>query len=333
MKLLVFCAREDESYLYEEYNLRYRFEIEFTKKCLTVENAKMAEGFDAVVILTSCRIDRTLAFLLMQDGVKYILSRAAGTDHLDLTAIEEAGLAVANVPFYPPESIAEHTVMLMLMLLRHMKREMKMIGACNFTMDGLKGRTLKNLTVGIFGFGRIGRTVAEILRGFGCRKVLAYSRHTTSKIPSDVQFVSREELFLQSDILSFHCPLTSETAHILSHDSMEHLKNGVLLVNTARGGLFDYSAVLERMKAGKIGGLAMDVFEDEAQFIRKNMAGYGPENFVLQELLNMENVIFTAHIGFYTEESVAAMVATSLRNLYEMSVLEKCGNQLTNAGK
>lgn len=328
MKLLIFCSRKDEMGLYEKFNRCYHFQMKFTRESLTAENAGMTKGYESIAILTSCRIDRRLAFILKENGVKYVLSRASGTDHMDLPAMAEAGLMAANVPTYSPYAIAEHAVMMMLMLLRHMKCEIQMVNDHNFTLDGLKGRELRKMTVGIFGLGRIGTAVAEILNGFGC-KVIAYKRQTNDQVSTVAEYVSREELFHRSDILSFHCPLNQSTRHILSRDAIAELKDGVFLINTARGELFDFKNVLQGLKSGKIGALAMDVFEGENEFMRKNLTGAELQNPVFRELLNMENVLFTSHIGFYTEQAVASMIETSLKNLYDFITFGTCMNQLT----
>lgn len=327
MKLLVFGSREDELAFFECSNLKYKLDITFSKNFLKPDNAEMTKGFEAIWILTNCRIDDAMAKTLADNGVKYIVSRAAGYDHINLEALEKYGLKAANVPYYSPNAISEHTVMLALMLLRKMKREMRMIEGQVFTLDGLRGRELRNMTVGVFGAGRIGGETIKILHGFGC-KVLVYSLEMREEIKQYAQLVSVDTLLAQSDILIFHCGLSDDTYHIINEATVPTLKDGVCLINTARGELFDFCAVLNGLKSGKISALGMDVYENESAFVRKDFSGKQLDNPVLAELLAMENVIFTAHMSFFTDTAVANMIETSLQNASEFANTGSCQNEL-----
>lgn len=327
MKLLVFSGRDDERSIYESANASCRFDIQYCGEALCAENAGRAKGFDAVQILVATRVDDTLAELLAQNGVRYVLSRTAGTDHMDLAAIRKNGLKAANVPDYSPAAIAEHTVMLALMQLRHMKRQFRKVEGLDFTMSGLRGRELGSLTVGICGTGRIGTEAAKLFRAFGAN-VLACSRREREELKPFAAYVPKETLFAQSDILSFHCPLTPETNRMVDEAAVARMKDGVSLINTARGGLFDFGAVLAGLESGKIASLALDVYENENRFMRKNMAETGLNDPVLEKLLRMDQVILTPHVGFYTETAIRQMVATTLANLDEFAKRGTCANEL-----
>ncbi|MFA9380468.1 MAG: NAD(P)-dependent oxidoreductase [Acetanaerobacterium sp.] len=325
---MIFGVRDDELAIYDSLNKTLGMEIAFAKGFLSIDTVQTTKGFDAVLILTNCRIDDTIAAQLADCGVRYILSRAAGTDHIDLKAVARHGLQAANVPFYSAGAVSEHTVMLLLMVLRRARQALHMVDAHDFTLTGLRGRELRNLTVGVFGAGRIGAETIRLVSGFGAR-VLVSSLEMSDETRRIATPVSREALFSQSDVLIFHCGLSEDTRHIINKASIATLRDGVVLVNTARGGLLDHAAVLEGLKSGKIAGFAMDVYEDESSFMRKNLGENALPDPVFAQLLMMENVIFTAHMSFFTDTAIANMIAVSLQNAAEYDKTGRCQNELT----
>lgn len=326
MKLRVFSAREDERALYEEENRRFGFELAFAPAPLGPGNAGECRGFDAVQILTATRMDAALSGTLAGEGVRFVLARSAGFDHIDVPALRKAGLRAANVPQYSPGAIAEHALMLMLMLLRRARTQVERVGRRDFTMGGLRGRELGSLTVGVFGTGRIGCAVAALVHAFGAR-VLAADAYENPKLQGVVRYVPKEELFAQSDLVTFHCPLTAETQHVVDAGAIAGMKDGMLLVNTARGGLFDFPALLAGLRSGKVAGAGLDVYENESGFIRKNVGTEGLHDPVLEELLNLPQVVFTPHVAFYTEEAVRLLIRGTLENL-EAFAGGECPNEL-----
>lgn len=327
MKVIVFCSREDEMQYYETYNKKYKFDLAFAIGTLTLENVAMTHGYDAVWILTTCKITEEIAQTLHENGVKYIVSRAAGTDHIDLRAVKKYGLKASNVPFYSPNAISEHTVLLVLMLLRHMKREIKMVENKIFTLDGLKGRELRNMKVGVVGTGRIGMETIKIIKGFGS-EIIAYDTYPQDRIKEYAAYKTLDYILKESDIIIFHCPLTEENYHMIGKETISKLKKGVCLINTARGGLFDYKEVLAGLKSGHISALACDVFENESTFLRKNCSNQVLQDETLKELLSMENVVFTSHMSFYTDAAIESMIAVAFDNLYEYDSTGNCKNEL-----
>ncbi|MFT8888217.1 MAG: NAD(P)-dependent oxidoreductase [Ethanoligenens sp.] len=328
MKVQVFSSREDERALYERANQAYGFDITYISAPLCMKNVGQARGYDAVQILTATRLDEPLAAALAEVGVRYVLTRSAGIDHLDVEALRLHGLFAANVPDYSPSAIAEHTVMLALMLVRHMKRQFEKVGRLDFTMSGLRGKELASMTVGIYGTGRIGQEAARLFRAFGV-PVLAYSRHKRESLCKVARYVSKEELFAQSDLISFHCPLTPQTHHIVDKTAIDAMNPGVFLVNTARGGLFDFAAVRDGLHSGKIAGAALDVYENENRFMRKDKSTEGLNDPVLDELLHMEQVVLTPHVGFYTDEALRHLIETTLYNLHSYASAGACVNEVT----
>ena len=295
---------------------------------MNTDNVKeITKGYDAIWIVTVLHIDREIAKILKDNGVKYIASRAAGTDHMDLKSLKEYGIKVANVPFYAPNAIAEHTIMLTLSLLRKFKKELNMVNNQVFTLDGLKGKQLGMATVGVLGTGRIGTETIKILKGFGS-KILAYDLYSNQVVKEYAEYVSEEKILTESDILIFHCPLTESNYHIINEESIKKLRDGVLLINTARGGLFDFESILKGVKDEKIGGLAFDVYENEEIFLRKDFSNKDINDLVFKELLSLENVIFTAHMGFFTDQAIASMIDTSLDNLYQYETTGCCKNEV-----
>lgn len=329
MRVQVFSSREDERALYEQANRAYGFDIAYTAAPLCMETVGQARGCDAVQILTATRLDEPLATALAAYGVRYVLTRSAGIDHLDVAALHTHGLLAANVPDYSPAAIAEHTLMLALMLVRHMKRQFEKVGRMDFTMSGLRGKELGSMTVGIYGTGRIGQEAVRLFCAFGAQ-VLAYSRHKRAELCEAARYVSKEELFAQSDLLSFHCPLTPQTYHMVDKSAIVAMNPGVFLVNTARGDLFDFVAVRDGLRSGKIAGAALDVYENESRFMRKDKSTEGLNDPVLNELLRMEQVVLTPHVGFYTDEALCHMVETTLHNLHSYASTGACVNEVTH---
>lgn len=329
MRVLIFGIREgEEQFFYDEDKKNsYGFTYTFSKEMLSMKNIELAKGFDALCIVVSCVITREIAEKLHAYGVRYILTRAAGTDHLDVSAIHRLGMQTANVPVYSPNAISEHTVMLVLMLLRKMREQLDRVEAHNFSLDGLQTRELRNMTAGVIGTGRIGCTTIKNLSGFGC-PVLASDLHENEAVKPYAAFRPLKEVLQKSDILIFHCPLTPENHHMISADVIRGLKDGVILINTARGGLFDFSAVLDGLKSGKIAGLGIDVYEGENRFLRKDLTGQPLDDPVFAELLKLKNVIYTTHTAFYTDEAVRNMIGTSLANLKQYITKGYCENEV-----
>ncbi len=328
MKVMVYGIREGEDqFFYDADRLGgYGFEYTFSKGILTKENAGELQGYEAVCITVNCVIDAKTAEKLLESGVKYILTRAAGTDHLDVPAIHALGMQTANVPAYSPNAISEHTVMLVLMMLRKMKTQLHRIEQQDFRLKGLQTRELRNMTVGVIGTGRIGCTTIRNLSGFGCR-ILAFDVFVNPAAEQYVTYMSQDEVLAQSDILIFHCPLTKENAGFICKETIEKMKDGVILINTARGGLFNFADVLEGLKRGRIGGLGADVYDKENLFLRKDLRGETIEDPVFTELMSLENVIYTTHTAFYTDEAIRNMVGTSLENLQQYLTEGSCKNE------
>ena len=327
MKLTVYCTREDEEAIFRAQAAERGVELELTPRRLTEETAALAAGSQAVAIVASCRITDGVARALRDAGVRYVLTRGTGCDHIDLAAAAGNGLRCANVRVYSQNAVSEHTVMMVLALLRGLKGELFKIRDFNFRLPEVPARELGALTAGVFGTGLIGSRTASFLRAFGCR-VLAYTPHPRRELDGVVEYVTAQELFSRSDVIVFHCALTEDTRGIVNRETIAGMKDGVYLVNSARGELMDFAAVLDGLKSGKIAGLATDVYPNEAAFVRKNMAGSELDR-VLSELVAMDNVIVTPHIAFYTDTAVENIISTTFENFKAFHETGRCENELS----
>lgn len=330
MNILVYGVQEDERPFYEAAREKYGFSFAFAQEGLCAENAHLTRGFDALIIMTADKITREVAAALRENGVRFLGARSAGVDHIDAAALRESGLRAANVPFYSPGAIAEHTILLALNVLRHSKREARMTATGDFSMAGLKGRELSQMTAGVFGTGRIGMETIRLLRGFGCR-VLACTPHPSQAAEQYCEYGEEADLLREADILFLHCPLKAENLHFINGAAIAQMKDGAYLINTARGGLVDHAEVLDALKSGKLGGFGFDVYEGEGSFLRKNVGMDAVTDPIFQELLACENAYYTAHMAFYTYTAIESMIRTTLDNLKEFEQTGECRNEVFKA--
>lgn len=328
MKVLLFHVNQDEIGYIKACNEKFHFDLAFADFDFNGAEPERFTGFDAVWITTNCKVTKEKAEVLKKAGVPYIVSRAAGIDHLDLAAMKDNNIKGANVPRYSPGAIAEHTVCLVLMCLRKMKRELNMIRQFDFTLNGLKGRELRNMTVGVIGTGRIGAETIKNLTGFGCN-ILAYDLYENKAVAGQVTYSGLDQVLTESDILILHCPLTKENEKLINSDTIARMKDGTILINTARGGLMDYEAVLGGIENGKLSAAAFDVYDKETNYIRKKVNPDSFESETLKKLMEKENVIYTAHMSFYTDTAIENMILTTFDNLKEYETKGICSNELT----
>ncbi len=327
MKIRVYGVQADERPYYREVQKRYGFDLTFASEILSADTVHLTKGFDGLIIMTNCKISGDVARALKQNGVRFLATRTAGTDHIDVAAVHENGLSIANVPSYSPNAIAEHTVMTALNLLRHTKRSARKIDIGDFTMTGLKGRELGSMTAGVWGVGQIGLATMRLLNGFGCR-VLSYGTHPSEEAAKYSAPVTTDILLKESDIIFLHCPLRAQNYHMIDRPAITQMKDGAFLVNTARGGLVDAEAVLAALQEGKLAGYGFDVYETEAAFLRKNIGLAAVEDQVFRALLDRDDVIYTAHVAFYTDTAIESMISVTLDNLKEYELTGTCRNEV-----
>lgn len=289
--------------------------LAFHESRLEVGTAALAAGARAVCVFVSDKVDRECLIQLKQVGVQLVALRCAGYNNVDLSAAKELGLCVTRVPAYSPHAVAEHAVALLLTLNRKIHRAHNRVRELNFSLAGLVGFDLHGKTAGIVGTGKIGRITAEILRGFGMR-VLAYDLFPDAVWAADkqVQYTSLEEVLKQSDLLSLHTPLTPETHHLINDQTLAQTKPGVFIVNTSRGKLIDTAALIRGLKTRHIGGVALDVYEEEAGVFYEDLSGKVLQDDELSRLLSFPNVLITSHQAFLTQEALTQIAYVSCEN-------------------
>lgn len=335
MKVMVFCATDDEKVLYEKYS-NSRLELSYTKEALTFDNADMyLRGMQAIIILTRCIINEHMASILKKNGIKYVITRSAGYDHIDVKSLNINGIKVANVPRYSPNAISEYVCMMVLMLLRNERRQLKYIENGDFSLREVRGRELKNLCVGVVGTGRIGACTVKLLHGF-TSNILSYDLYENEEISHITQYVSLDELYRKSDIIIYHCPLTSKNYHMVDKNAINNMKDGVILINPARGGLWDFEAIEAGISGGKIQSASSDVYENEKEYLRKTNGlseewiKESPSNAAFYRLLQNDKFIYSAHTAFYTDTAIENMIETAISNICEYNENNTCSNEISN---
>jgi D-lactate dehydrogenase len=283
---------------------------------LTKDSAATAQGSQAVCVFVNDQVDRPCLEALKKQGVKLVALRCTGFNNVDLEAAKALQMSVTRVPVYSPYAVAEHAVALLLALNRKIHRAYNRVRELNFSLQGLEGFDLHGKTAGVMGTGKIGRIVAEIFRGFGM-KVVAFdpfpNKEWAAKL--EIEYVTARELAGRSDVISLHIPLTKETKHIIRRETLEIIKRGSILVNVSRGALIDTTALIESLKSGHLGGVALDVYEEEEGIFFEDLSGQVLQDDELARLLTFPNVIITAHQAFLTREALTDISRTTIANL------------------
>jgi D-lactate dehydrogenase len=286
------------------------------EESLSLKTVHLAEGFEAISVFTNDDLSEEVLQILAAMQVKFIATRSAGFDHINICKAEVLEISVANVPEYSPYSIAEHAIALLLALNRKIVRADQNVKDHNFSLDDLIGFDLHGKTIGIIGLGKIGGIVAKILHGFGCR-ILAFDLYPNQDYIDQygMEYVSLDQLYQQSDIISIHCPLNNATRHMINEEAIKKMKKGVMLINTGRGAVVDTEALIKGLKEEKIGFAGLDVYENE-----KGLFFFNHENKILQDdtfarLTTFQNVLITGHQAFLTKEALGSIAETTIENL------------------
>lgn len=328
MRVAVFSAKP-----YDERSLAAAaagsdLELTFLEARLSVSTAPLSQGFDVVCAFVNDDLSAGVLLRLKDGGVRLIALRSAGFNHVDLEAARSVGLTVVRVPAYSPQSVAEHTVALILALDRKIHRAHARVREGNFALEGLLGFDVGSRTVGIVGTGKIGVTVARLLTGFGCRLIGFDVTENPEATELGLEYVPLEDLFRQSDIITLHTPLTPDTHHLIDAFAIAIMKRGVMIINTSRGALVDTTAVIEGLKAGKIGHLGLDVYEEEGDLFFEDLSDRVITDDVFSRLLTFPNVLITGHQAFFTAEALAAIAETTIANIVAFAAGESSGNEL-----
>lgn len=313
MKIFAFALREyDEQEYFENICRENGIEYGFTPDYPSMENAGLAAGCDGVSIITNPMYPEILD-KFHSLGVKYITTRSIGYDHIDVAYAKSLGMGIGHVT-YSPDSVANYTIMMMLMACRRMDYIMRKARLQDFSLKGKIGKEISFCTIGVIGTGRIGQALIRHLSGFGC-KLLAYDIHQNEEVKQYARYVSLDEIYAQSDIISLHVPGLPENYHMIGRDEFAKMKDGVILINPARGMLIDTTAMIDAINSGKIGYAALDTIENESGLYYLNREGDVIDNKERAILEGFPNVLVSPHMAFYTEQAVKDMVENSVRGI------------------
>ena len=311
MKIAFFDAKPYDKPGFDAYSAGTGLEIKYFETKLNADTVSLASGFDGVCVFVNDTLNETVVDVLYALGVRAVALRCAGFNNVDIRACF-GKLRVFRVPAYSPYAVAEHAMALLLTVNRHTNKAYIRTRDFNFSLAGLTGFDLHGKTAGVVGTGKIGRTFARICAGFGMR-VLAYDKFPSPD--SGLSYVTLPELLAQSDVISLHCPLTSETRHMIGAAAIAGMKTGVVIVNTSRGALIDTEALIDGLKRRKIGAACLDVYEEESELFYEDRSDSIIEDDVLVRLISMPNVIVTSHQAFLTKEALNNIAATTVDNL------------------
>jgi D-lactate dehydrogenase len=290
-------------------------DLQFFEAKLNEHSAALATGHDAICAFVNDQLGREVLEILAANGIRLVALRSAGFNHVDLEAARDLALAVARVPAYSPEAIAEHTVALILSLNRKTHKAYARVCEGNFALEGLLGFDLYGRTIGIIGTGKIGLSVARIMCGFGCRIIAFDPQRSVELKELGGSYCDMQALLASSDIISLHCPLTPATHHLIDAEAIDQMKPGVMLINTSRGAVVDATALIAGLKAGKLGHVGLDVYEEEGDLFFENLSDKMIQDDVFARLLTFPNVLITAHQGFFTREAMSAIAETTIDNI------------------
>ena len=314
MKIAFYGTKPYDKIWFEPMAKEYGFEIRFIDLPCNEETVFLAKGYDAICIFVNDYVNAKMIDQLSEMKVKAILLRSAGFNHVDVKAAEDK-IVILRVPSYSPEAVAEFAMSLLLTVNRHTNRAYNRTRDFNMSLNGLMGSDLNHKVAGVVGTGKIGQAMIRILNGFQMQ-VLAYDPYPAKGL--EAEYVSIEELMSRSDVISLHCPLTSETEHIVKKETIAMMKQGVYLINTSRGALIDTDALIDGLLQKKFGGVGLDVYEEEEGIFYEDRSGEIIQDENLARLMTFPNVLITSHMGFFTSEAMKAIATETLENAYAL---------------
>lgn len=313
MKILFYDTKPYDRASFEKILDKYDgITVDFLKTDISSYTVNLSKGYDAVCVFVASEVNKNIIGKLAENGVKLILLRCAGYNNVDLAAAKEKGITVMHVPAYSPEAVAEHALALAFAVNRHIHKAYIKVRENNFSLVGLTGMNFHGKTAGIIGAGKIGSAMAEMCHGIGM-KVICYDKGKAQGLDF-AEYVSLDELFRRSDLISLHCPLVNDTYHIIDLEAIEKMKDGVILVNTSRGALISTEDLIKGIRMHKFSGVGLDVYEEEGENVFENREDDILETSVTARLLSFPNVIVTSHQGFLTGEALEAISITTLEN-------------------
>lgn len=311
LKIALFDAKPYDIRFFTELNEKYNYKIKFFEYKLNEETAPLAKGFDVVCAFVNDDLGTKTIEALVANGITLIAMRAAGYNNVDFRTAS-GKIHIVRVPAYSPYAVAEHAMAMILTLNRQTHRAYNRTRENNFSINGLMGFDLRGKTAGIIGTGKIGQAFMDIVKGFGM-KVLAYDKYPNPKL--DVEYTDLDQLFRKSDVISLHCPLTDESYHMVNRESIAKMKDGVMIINTSRGGLINSEDLVEALKTRKVIAAGLDVYEEESEYFFEDCSDSIITDDVLARLLSLNNVLVTSHQAFFTKEALTNIAEQTLENI------------------
>lgn len=328
MKFAFFDTKPYDKPSFDKFGELAGISFKYFETKLNEDTVELADGFDGVCVFVNDTVNSAVIDRLFELGVRVIALRCAGFNNVDIKHAF-GRIHVLRVPAYSPYAVAEHAIAMLLTSIRRIHKAYIRTRDFNFSLSGMTGFDLHGKTVGVIGTGRIGRAFIDICRGFGMR-VLAYDKFEYAGLRDGerVKYVTLDELFKESDIISLHCPLTDQTHHIINEESINKCKKGVVIINTSRGALVDAEALLTAIKSRKVGAACLDVYEEESELFFEDFSGHIIDDDILARLISMPNVIVTSHQAFLTEEALSNIAETTVNNIVEFFNTGKCLNEI-----
>lgn len=315
-KIVLYGSKPYDQESFDKVNEQFGFELKYFKAHPTLDNISLTQGAVAVCVFVNDPVSAEVIKAMAKLGIKLIALRCAGYNNVDLKAAQEAGIKVVRVPAYSPHAVAEFALALMLAADRHIPRAVTRTRDGNFSLHGLLGFDLYGKTIGFVGTGKIAKVLIGMLSGFGMT-ILGYDPFPDEEFAAanNLRYVSKEELFANSDIITLHCPLTTDTKYIVNAESIKQMKQGVMIVNTGRGQLINTEDLINGLKSKHIGSAALDVYEEEGEYFYEDISDSIIEDDTLARLLSFNNVIVTSHQAFFTKEALKNIATTTLENV------------------
>ncbi len=328
-KIAVFDAKPYDRVTFDRVNEKYGFELTYHKEHLDINNVVLANGADAVCIFVNAVVDSDVVAKLKSYGINLIALRCAGFNNVDILAAEKHGVNVVRVPDYSPHAIAEHTLALMLCLNRKVHRAFLRTRDGNFSLVGFEGFDMYGKTVGVIGTGKIGKVAIGLFKGLGMN-VLAYDLYPDNAFAEaeGIKYVTLDELYANSNIITLHCPLTKETEYLICDESIKKMKDGVMIVNTGRGKLIHTRHLIDGLLSRKIGYAGLDVYEEEGAYFYEDHSDAVMTDDVLARLLSFNNVIVTSHQAFFTQEAMENIANTTMNSISDFFAGKELKNQV-----
>ncbi len=324
MRVALFDVKPYDIDGFRKYGEKHGLDLKYFDTKLSIDTASLAKGCDAVCVFVNDEISKEVIDKLCKNGVKLIALRCAGYNNVDVR-YAYGKIHIVHVPAYSPYAVAEHAIAMLLTSIRRIHKAYIRTRDFNFSLNGFDGFDLHGKTVGVVGTGKIGQCFIGICRGFGMN-VICFDKFPNESL--GVEYVTLDELFEKSDIISLHCPLTEETKHLVNEKSIAKMKKGVVLLNTSRGALIDTEALIDGIKQRKVGAACLDVYEEESDFFFRDFSGHIMEDDTLARLISMPNVIVTSHQAYLTKEALGNIAETTVQNIVSFFEKGTCPNEL-----